>query len=189
LRRAAPQSSASWFGLARLYLLQGKFDQAEEWARKVVDSGQGDAIADKMLAAARAKELPEGLRLVLEPPSSVATDTQSYGVDSLPPVVVSTEPASGSRDVAPGPATIRVSFSKGMTPGTWSWSSAWSNSAPQIFGQPRYEADGRTCVVTVNLQPGRTYAFWLNSDRFKNFKDTEGRPAVPYLLIFETKKE
>jgi len=39
------------------------------------------------------------------------------------------------------------------------------------------------------LEPGRTYAFWLNSENFKNFKDAEGRPSVPYLLIFETKRE
>ena len=49
----------------------------------------------------------------------------------------------------------------------------------------RQETDG----VELRLEPGRTYAFWLNSDQFKNFRDSEGRPAVPYLLIFETKQE
>ena len=191
LNKAAPQAPAAWFGLARLYLLQGKFTEAEQWARRVVESGQGDSIAQKMLDAGRAKHLPEGLRLMIEP--SLAGSEGARGVqrvDALPPVVVSTHPVSGSRDVAPGVTTIRVSFSKGMMPGTWSWSSAWSNSTPQILpGGPRYEADGRTWVVGANLEPGRTYAFWLNSDQFKNFRDTEGRPAVPYLLIFETKKE
>jgi hypothetical protein len=38
----------------------------------------------------------------------------------------------------------------------------------------------------VRLQPGRCYAIWLNSDRFKNFKDAGGIPAVPYLLTFTT---
>jgi hypothetical protein len=28
---------------------------------------------------------------------------------------------------------------------------------------------------------------WLNSENFGNFKDAEGHPAVPYLLVFETK--
>jgi len=186
LLKAAPQAPAAWYGLARLYLLQGNFSEAERWALRVVESGQGDATAQKMLDAARAKELPEGLRLVIAP--SLSTAAESLGVDSLPPVVVSTEPVSGSHDVAPGVTVIRVSFSKGMMPGTWSWSSAWSNSTPQILpSYPRYEADGRTCVLAVNLEPGRTYAFWLNSERFKNFRDSEGRPAVPYLLIFETK--
>jgi hypothetical protein len=112
---------------------------------------------------------------------------QLPGVDSLPPVVVSTEPVSGSRDVAPGIVAVRVAFSKGMMPDNWSWSTAWSNSAPQVLGKPRYEADGRTCAVTAQLEPGRSYAFWLNSEHFQNFRDTGGRPAVPYLLIFETK--
>jgi tetratricopeptide (TPR) repeat protein len=66
LLQAAPQAPAAWFGLARLYLLQGKFAQAEEWAQKVVDSGQGDNIANKMLQAARDKKLSEGLRATLE---------------------------------------------------------------------------------------------------------------------------
>jgi tetratricopeptide (TPR) repeat protein/predicted Ser/Thr protein kinase len=68
LLKAAPRAPAAWYGLARLYLLQGKFDEAEKWASKVVDSGQGDDVASKMLEAAKAKHLPEGLRLVLEPP-------------------------------------------------------------------------------------------------------------------------
>ena len=33
-----------------------------------------------------------------------------------------------------------------------------------------------------------TYALWLNSAKFGNFKDAEGRAAVPYLLVFKTKK-
>ena len=67
LLKAAPKAPAAWYGLARLNLLQGKFDQAEKWAGKVVDSGQGDEVARKMLEAARAKHVPEGLRIVLEP--------------------------------------------------------------------------------------------------------------------------
>ena len=67
LLKAAPQAPAAWYGLARLYLLQGKFDQAEEWASKLVDSGQADESAQQMLKAARAKKLPDGLRLMIEP--------------------------------------------------------------------------------------------------------------------------
>ena len=37
------------------------------------------------------------------------------------------------------------------------------------------------------LAPGKTYAIWLNSENFGNFKDTAGHAAVPYLLIFKTK--
>ena len=104
-----------------------------------------------------------------------------------PPVVVETQPLSGARDVQPGETEIRVRFSKEMADGSWSWSTAWENSAPEIIGQPHYESDGRICVAKVKLEPGRTYAWWLNSNQFKNFTDRAGRPAVPYLLIFQTK--
>jgi len=54
-------------------------------------------------------------------------------------------------------------------------------------GKPKYEDDRRTCVLPVKLEPGKTYAIWVNSPKFRNFKDADGRPAVPYLLIFKTR--
>ena len=51
-----------------------------------------------------------------------------------------------------------------------------------------YEKDKRTCAFQVKLEPGKTYAIWLNSEKFGNFKDADGRSAVPYLLVFQTKK-
>jgi RNA polymerase sigma-70 factor (ECF subfamily) len=42
-------------------------------------------------------------------------------------------------------------------------------------------------VVKAKLDAGRTYAFWLNKEKFQNFTDRAGRPAVPYLLVFRTK--
>jgi cytochrome c-type biogenesis protein CcmH/NrfG/predicted Ser/Thr protein kinase len=67
LSKAAPSAPAAWYGLARLYLLQGKFEQAEEWAQKVVDSGQADVTARKMLEAAQKKKLSDGLRIMIQP--------------------------------------------------------------------------------------------------------------------------
>ena len=66
-KAAAQKAAAAWFGLTRLYLLQGKFSDAGKWAQMVVDSGQGDELAGKMLEAAKAKQLSEGLRLAIEP--------------------------------------------------------------------------------------------------------------------------
>jgi hypothetical protein len=56
-----------------------------------------------------------------------------------------------------------------------------------VLGKPKYEADGKTCVLKVKLEPNKTYGYWLNSERFKNFKDSQGHAAVPYLLVFKTK--
>ena len=52
-----------------------------------------------------------------------------------------------------------------------------------------YEADHKTCVLKVKLEADTTYGWWLNSQKFHNFKDAQGRSAVPYLLVFETGKE
>jgi hypothetical protein len=57
---------------------------------------------------------------------------------------------------------------------------------PELVGDPQYDAGRRTCVVQVRLEPGRSYACWLNHEQLKNFKDAQGRPAVPYLLAFRT---
>ncbi|MGD1018713.1 MAG: protein kinase [Verrucomicrobiia bacterium] len=110
-------------------------------------------------------------------------------VASQPPVVVRTQPLSGARDTEPGIAEIRVTFSKEMADGSWSWAQAWRNSTPERVGEPRYESDHRTCVINVKLEPGRTYGFWINSEEFQNFKDRGGRTAVPYLLVFRTKEQ
>lgn len=107
---------------------------------------------------------------------------------ALPPVVVQTIPAAGSAGVDPALTEIRVTFSMDMDPGRWSWN-AWDEKAfPLLAGQPRYLADGRTCVLPVRLEPGKTYAVWLNSDTNKNFRSRQGSPSVPYLLIFQTRK-
>jgi Bacterial Ig-like domain len=108
-------------------------------------------------------------------------------VDSIAPVVVKTVPEAGSKDVAPGEMEIKVKFSKEMTDQSWSWSTAWQDSTPESIGKPHYEADHRTCVLKVKLQPNKTYGYWINSQRFHGFRDTEGHPAVPYLLVFQTK--
>jgi len=41
-------------------------------------------------------------------------------------------------------------------------------------------------VPPVKLEAGKTYAIWLNTPKFKNFRDKKGRSAVPYLLVFRT---
>ena len=110
-------------------------------------------------------------------------------VESIAPVVVKTIPQAGITDVAPGVTELKVTFSKEMTDQSWTWSTAWNNSCPEGIGAPHYEADHKTCVIKVKLEPNKTYGYWLNSQRFHGFKDTQGHSAVPYLLVFHTKAE
>ena len=107
-------------------------------------------------------------------------------LESAPPVVVKTVPVAGATDVDPGFAEVKVTFSKAMQDGSWSWAMWNEESFPEATGQPKYLKDARTCILPVNLQPKKWYAIWLNTEQLKEFKDAGGQPAVPYLLSFRT---
>ncbi len=83
---------------------------------------------------------------------------------------------------------IRVTFSKDMLTDRMSWVQASGDTFPETTGEAKWLPDQRTCVLPVSLKPGRAYAIWFNADRYRSFQDTNEIPAVPYLLIFETKK-
>jgi len=105
-----------------------------------------------------------------------------------PPVVVATVPQSGSADVDPSLSEIRVTFSKNMfTYQMWSFVEVSKETFPKSNGEIHYLDDKRTCVLPVQLEPGKVYAIWINSENHHAFQDRGGRPAVPYLLIFETR--
>jgi RNA polymerase sigma-70 factor (ECF subfamily) len=112
---------------------------------------------------------------------------QEITLETAPPVVVKTVPEAGADQIDPGTTEIRVTFSKEMQDGSWSWSTVSKESFPEAAGKPKYDADQRTCILPVKLQPGKTYAIWVNSQKLRNFKDAKGQPAVPYLLVFKTK--
>ena len=113
---------------------------------------------------------------------------QEVSVKSMAPSVVKTVPESGVMTVDAATTTqIKVTFSKEMTDGSWSWSQMSKDSFPQIVGNPKYLDDKKTCVIDVKLEPKKTYVIWVNTQKFGNFKDTDGSSAVPYLLVFQTK--
>ena len=112
--------------------------------------------------------------------------SRAQDIDSIAPVVVKTVPEAGTKDVPPGEFEIKITFSKEMKDKSWSWATAWENSAPEYIGKPHYDADQKTCIVKVKLEPNKTYGFWLNSQQFHGFQDAQGHPAVPYLLTFHT---
>ncbi len=112
---------------------------------------------------------------------------QELSVKSLPPSVVKTFPEAGVMNVDAAATTqIKVTFSKEMMDGTWSWAQMSKDSFPQIVGKPRYLEDKKTCVIEVRLESKKTYVIWVNAQKFGNFKDTDGNSAVPYLLVFQT---
>ena len=63
-----------------------------------------------------------------------------------------------------------------------------SEAFPESAGDVHYLEDLKTCVMPVKLEPGTKYVVWFNTGNYQNFKDREGRPAVPHLLTFTTRK-
>ncbi|MGE3312640.1 MAG: HEAT repeat domain-containing protein [Limisphaerales bacterium] len=127
-----------------------------------------------------------GWRAALLLSLSAVSTARAASLDEAPPVVVKSFPVAGSSDVDPGLSEISVTFSKTMIDGSWSWATWKQESFPEMSGKPRYQDDRRTCVLPVKLKPESFYAVWINSEKFRNFKDTRQLPAVPYLLTFST---
>jgi hypothetical protein len=115
-----------------------------------------------------------------------ADNALALNMEHQPPVVIRTVPESGAKNIDPALPEIRVTFSKEMMDKSWSWVQIAPENFPKIIGQPRYLEDKKTCVINVRLEPETAYIIWLNTQRFTNFRDTDGRPARPYLLMFET---
>lgn len=115
-------------------------------------------------------------------------EERAVSVKEMPAVVVRAVPQAGDTTVdAEKVKEIRVTFSKEMMDGSWSWSQISVDTFPKVDGKPHYDKDRRTCILPVKLAAGKTYVLWLNSQKFGNFKDADGKSAVPYLLVFETK--
>ncbi|MDF7825329.1 Ig-like domain-containing protein [Pontiellaceae bacterium B12227] len=115
---------------------------------------------------------------------------QEISMESMPPSVIKTVPQSGDMQVDPTLKEIKVTFSKEMmTKEMWSWCFHTKESFPEISDQKgiKYLADGRTCILPVKLEPNKTYAIWINTQKFTAFRDTKNNSAVPYLLVFKTK--
>ena len=141
--------------------------------------------------AARAAAQRAALDRIQTASNAAASPTPANPADatprSVPPVVIQTYPRSGTDNVEPTINTLRVMFSRPMQDGSWSWSAWTPESFPPTNGAPYYLPGHRVCLLPVRLESNKVYAVWLNSDQFQNFKDADGRPAVPYLLIFKTR--
>lgn len=109
-------------------------------------------------------------------------------VETAPPVVVETAPRAGTLDVDPALGEIRVTFSKDMmTDQMWSVVKISDDTFPKLAGDVHF-ADARTFVIPVALDPGATYALWLNYKQNDAFRDVNGTPSIPYFLVFQTRK-
>lgn len=127
---------------------------------------------------------------VLLAATTLAAEDKPASIQTLPPSVVKTIPEAGDTAVDPALTEIRVTFSKDMlTDRMWAICQISDDTFPaKGAGEIHYRADKRTCVFPVKLQPGKTYVLWFNRGKFNSFRDTANNPAVPYQLVFQTKK-
>lgn len=107
--------------------------------------------------------------------------------DSDAPNVIETFPVSGSTDVDPSISEISVTFDEAMTDGNWSWAYTNKNQFPEMNGQAYYESGLTKNILPVKLESNKEYEIWINSEKFKNFKDQAGNSSIPFRLVFKTK--
>jgi hypothetical protein len=110
------------------------------------------------------------------------------GADSgnAPPAIVATSPSIGQTDVDPAISEVTVTFDRDMA-GGFSWTGGGPDFPRSPEGQKAQWRDKRTCVLPVQLEAGHYYRVGINAPSFKNFRSTEGVPAVPTALYFTTK--
>ena len=81
-----------------------------------------------------------------------------------------------------------MTFSKDMmTDNMWSVVKISDDTFPKLSDEVRYE-DARTFVIPVALEPGSTYALWVNYKQNHAFRDVNGSAAIPYFLVFQTRE-
>jgi RNA polymerase sigma-70 factor (ECF subfamily) len=129
------------------------------------------------------------LAMTLAAGAGAAEPAKEVSIKAMPPSVVKTVPSAGDTAVDPALKEIKFTFSKDMnTNRNWSFCQISKETYPELAGEIHYLDDKRTCVLPVKLQPGKTYVIWANRAQFNNCRDAGNHPAVPYLLVFETRK-
>jgi len=120
-----------------------------------------------------------------EPAEPYPIEFKTGDFKTPPPRVIQAIPDNGATDVDPELKEIRVVFDQDMNRNMFSW----VGGGPTYPGDPKKRArwlDARTCVLPVALKPNREYWVSVNSDKFQNFQNTLGQPAVPYPIAFKT---
>ncbi|MDA3862992.1 MAG: Ig-like domain-containing protein [Deltaproteobacteria bacterium] len=113
-------------------------------------------------------------------------NTKAGSKDTTPPKVVSTFPQNGVT-VNHKLTRMTVKFNEPMMDNSWSWAYEKKETFPELKGKPFYNENKTKNTVKIKLEPNQEYTVWINTSKFKNFKDKAGNPAKPYKLTFKTK--
>ncbi len=104
-----------------------------------------------------------------------------------PPRVVELDPPQGASEVDPALGRLRVVFDRPMAEG-WSWVNEGAETFPKMAGGASQSEDRVEAYLPVELEPGRSYVVWLNSDRFRDFRDPAGATLSPVRWTFSTRR-
>ena len=102
------------------------------------------------------------------------------------PRVAKATPDDGAMDVDPATRELRVTFDQDMDRGMSIASSGGGPTDPLNPSARARWAGARTIVVPLKLRPNQDYELSINTERFRNFTNTKGKPAVPYPIKFRT---
>jgi hypothetical protein len=119
-------------------------------------------------------------------PSAITFRTSGASVGPKTPKIVSLDPPNGAKDVSSAVTELRVTFDIPMGGGM-----SWCGGGPGFPASPEgkkayWTKDGKTCVLPVELKPGREYQLGLNSRSYQNFTSEEGVPLTPVGYTFKT---
>jgi len=101
-----------------------------------------------------------------------------------PPKVIKATPDNGEKNVAPSTKEIKIQFDQAMNTGGYSICGGGANF-PKTIGKAKW-IDKKTIVLKVKLEPNHKYELSINCRSYKNFKNSNGEPAIIYPITFET---
>jgi hypothetical protein len=99
------------------------------------------------------------------------------------PHIVSMTPANGDEAVDSTLAVLTITFDRPMRTGSWSFVGS-KDDVPAFDGQPSFDGSGKVLTVKVKLARGKSYHYFLNSDRFSGFRAADGTPLEPVEVRF-----
>lgn len=119
---------------------------------------------------------------------SIAEHLDAYAatlaeLEAKRPKLVSSTPVNGAVDVDPALSALVFTFDRPMRDQSWSIVGK-PEDQPKITGKLRYDRSRKKLTVPVQLEPGKTYQFALNSERFQGFASADGVPLAPLEFRF-----
>lgn len=113
--------------------------------------------------------------------------SKSVAARARTPKIVKMVPENGANDVSPSVKALRVTFDVPMGEGM-SWTGGGEQFPTVTEGeQAKWSGDGKTCILPVTLEPGKSYRLGINSLSHINFQSKWGVPVVPVEYRFATK--